>query len=107
MNEGLHSLVHAGHGLIDGMLHDARLAFKPVERLFQVVVYLLIIYMGIVFARKFLQGLDLFYKASTNIRGEIKVESGYGLSAVHLVLCRFQRDAGQYTGRFDTLGRTR
>ena len=107
VNKGLHSLVHAGHGLIDGMLHDARFAFKPVERLFQIVVYLLIIYVRIVFARKLLQGLDLFYETGTNVRGEIKVESGYGLSAVHLVLCRFQRDASQHTGRFDTLGRTR
>ena len=60
VNKGLHSLVHAGHGLIDGMLHDARLAFKSIERLFQIVVYLLIIYVRIAFARKFLQSLNFF-----------------------------------------------
>ena len=43
MYKGLHGLMHTGHGFVDGVLHHARLAFKPIEWLFQVVVYLLII----------------------------------------------------------------
>ena len=60
MNKGLHGLMHASHGLVDGMLHHACLAFKSIERLFQIVVYLLIIYVRIAFARKFLQSLNFF-----------------------------------------------
>ena len=63
--------------------------------------------MGIVFSIQFFQVLDFLDEAVAHVGGKVEIECRDGLSAVHLVLGCFQRDASQDTGSLDAFGRAR
>ena len=107
MDKRLHGLVHTRYGLVDGMLYDAVLARQSVQRLQQIVGQFLLIEMGIVFSIQFFQVLDFLDEAVAHVGGKVEIECRDGLSAVHLVLGCFQRDASQDTGSLDAFGRAR
>ena len=53
-----------------------------------------------------LHEFQFFDKSRADEWCEVEVECRDGLSAVHLVLCYFERDACKYCGCFDALGGT-
>ena len=106
VDECLHRLMHAVHGLVDGVLLQAFAALQSVERLLYVVVDRRIIEVAQVFACQLLQVLHLFLVRHAYVWSQIEVEGWDGLAAVHLVLAGFERDTSQHGCGLDALGRT-
>ena len=106
VDEGFHRLMHAVHGLVDGVLLQACLALQAFQRLLLVVVDRSIVEVLQVFACQLLQVLHLFLIRHAYVRSQVEVEGWDSLSAVHFVLAGFQRDASQYGSGLYALGRT-
>ena len=106
VDEGLHCLVHAAHGLVDGMLAHAVDALQPVERLLQVVDERLVVEGAVVLAVQVFQVFQLLFIRQADEGCEVEIKGGNGLPTVHLVLGALHRDAGQHACRLDALGRT-
>ena len=104
VDEGLHRLVYAAHGLVDGVLAGALAACQSVEGFLDVVHQRFLIHVAVVLAVEFLQGLQLLDIAHADVGSEVEVEGGDGLSAVHLVLGALHGDTGQHRGRLDAPG---
>ena len=83
------------------------LPLKAVQRTLLVVLQRLVIMGRKVQTHHILDFLQFLDVCLAHKGGEIEVECGYGLAAVHLVLCRLQGYAGDDGGRLDTLGGTR
>ena len=89
------------------MLYQAFVSLESVERTGQVVVQLCLVEVGIVGTVQAFEGLYFFDEAVADVGGQVEIECGNGLSAVHFVLGGLQRDAAQDTGCLDALGRAR
>ena len=107
VDKGLHGLVHAAHGLVDGMLLGALASLQPVQRFLQIVHQRLVVQVFITLAVQVLQCFQFFDIRQAHVGSQIEVEGGNGLSAVHLVLAALHRDAGQHGGRLDAPSRPR
>ena len=94
------------HRLVDGMLADTVDTRQLVKRLFDIVHEHLVIQGAIVLPVEVLQGFQLFYIRTADIRSEIEVKGGNSLTTMHLVLGTFQRDTSKHCRRLDTFGRT-
>ena len=103
VDECLHGLVYAVHGLVDGMLLKAGFALKTCEVFLQIVVDGDVVEVAQVFACQLLQVLHLFLIRHAYVRGKIEVEGWNCLTTVHLVLASFQRNASQYCCSLDAL----
>ena len=106
VDEGLHSLVHAVHRLVDGVLLDALQTAQTGQRQGEVILKLDVVELAVVLAHELLKHLHLFNITLTHVRSQVEVESGNALTAVHLVLHRFHRDTADDGGRLDALGGT-
>ena len=107
MDKGLHSLMDAPNGLVDGMLLGPLTSTQSVQRLLEIVYQGFVVKVVIVFSIQVFQILQFLNVAHADIGSQIEVESRNGLSAVHLVLCALQRYTSQHRCRLNTLGRTR
>ena len=90
VDERFHGLVHAGYGLVHGMLDNAAVVGQAVQRLLQIVCQLFLVEVRVVLAVQLFQILYFLDVAVAHVGGEIEVECGNGLSAVHFVLGGFQ-----------------
>ena len=104
VDESLHSLMHAVHGLVDGVLLQALATLQIVEWLLQIVVDWSIIEVAQVFACQLLQVLHLFLIRHAYVWSQIEVEGWDSLTAVHLVLAGLERDTSQHGCGLDALG---
>ena len=99
--------MHTTHCLVDGMLQDAFIALQEIQITLNIVIHLHVIQPAIVLSH---EGLEVFHfldKGATDIGCQIEVKSGDSLTAMHLVLGCFHRDAGDDASSLDALGRTR
>ena len=90
MDEGLHGLVYAVDGLVDGVLLQSVVALKAVEVGDEVVVDGCVHEVCEALACQLLEVAQLLLVARPHEGREVEVEGRDGLSAVHLVLCRLQ-----------------
>ena len=70
MDEGLHSLMDTGYGLVDGVLYQAFVSLESVERTRQVVVQLCLVEVGIVGTVQAFEGLYFFDEAVADVGGQ-------------------------------------
>ncbi len=99
--------MHTAHGAVHGLLCDTLVALQAVEVLLQIVLELHVHQVAQVLGLIALQIADLLLIGEAHVGGEVEVESGDGLSAVHLVLSSFERDTGLYRSGLDALGGAR
>ena len=104
VDERFHGLMYAADSLVDGMLDDAFFAFEAFEGLVDIIIECSFVEVAVVGREELLEFLYLFDEGEADVGGEVEVECGYGLSAVHLVLCSLHADAGKHAGRLDALG---
>ena len=107
VDEGLHRLMHAAHGLVDGVLLGALLARQSVEGLLDVVHQRLVVEVLVALAVQFLQRLEFLDIRHAHVGCQVEVEGGDGLTTMHLVLGALHRDTGQHRCGLDALRRAR
>ncbi len=106
VNESLHGLVYAAHGLVDGVLLCPLLALKADEVTLEIVVDLCALEFGEVLVLHGAHLVDFLLVGLAYVRSKIEVEGGDGLAAVHLVLDCFHGDTCKHRGGLDPLGGT-
>ena len=104
VDERLHRLVHASHGLVDGMLLGTLFSRQSVEWLLDIIHQGLVVEVLIALAVQVFQGFQFLDITQTDVGCQIEIEGGDGLTTVHLVLGPFHRDTSQDRCCFDALG---
>ena len=107
MDKRLHRLMNTAHRLVHGVLQDALIALQKFQLTLNIVVHLHVIQAAVVRSHESLEVLHLLDEGAAHIWGQIEVKRWNCLSAVHLVLGGFHRDARNHAGSLDALGGTR
>ncbi len=98
--------MHTCHSAVDGLLHDSFVALQLAQRLAQVVLDFDVEQMGEILVLIVLQILDFLLVGHAHVWREVEVERRNCLTTVHLVLRRFERNAGLHRSCLDALCRT-
>ena len=101
--ERLHGLVDAAHRLVHGVLQGAFATLQAHEVTPEVIVHGSGFQFGIILVHHGTYLVHLLLEGFADIRGQIEIEGGNGLAAMHLVLHGLHGYAGQDRCRFDTL----
>jgi len=105
VNEGLHRLVDAADGLVDGVLAGALGSLESDKVALDIVVNLGGFQLAVIFVLHFGNLVDFLLEGLPDIGSEIEVEGGDCLAAMHLVLDCLHGNAGEDARRFNPLRR--
>ena len=99
--------MHSCHCAVHSMLHHTVIALQTTEFATQEVAHLQLVQVFEALSIEGFKVLQFLLERQAHEGSEVEIEGRDSLTAVHLVLRTFQRDAGQHARRLDALGGTR
>ncbi len=103
VHERLHGLVNTAHRLVHGMLKGPFATLQAHKVTPEVIIHGSGFQFGIILVHHGAHLVHFLFEGFADIGGQVEIEGGNGLAAMHLILDGFHGNASQHGGRFDAL----